>query len=86
MFTHYAAALHYACLLHRMNAVQMESPVVVASEKEIVLNEDDVVGAKLSEPLDQHHNSALRWWLICHGQPEPSKHATKAILISRWAK
>jgi hypothetical protein len=75
MFTHYAAALHYVCLFYRMNAVQMESPV-----------EDNVVGAKLSEPLDQHHNSALRWWLICHGQPEPSKHATKAILISRWAK
>ena len=56
--------------------------MVLASEKQIVLNEDDV-GAKLSEPLDQHHNSALRWWLICHGQPEPSKHATKAILISR---
>ena len=57
--------------------------MVVASEKEIVLNEDDVVGAKLSEPIDQHHNSALRWCFICLGQPEPSKHATKAILISK---
>jgi len=51
---------------------------------QLVLTEEDVDGAKLQEPLEKHHKNSLTWWLVCYGQPEPPKNATKATLISRW--
>ena len=32
-----------------------------------VLTEQDIPGAALNEPLDQHPMPELRWWLLCHG-------------------
>ena len=32
-----------------------------------VLTEQDIPGAALNEPLDQHAMPELRWWLLCHG-------------------
>ena len=32
-----------------------------------VLTEQDIPGAALNEPLDQHTMPELRWWLLCHG-------------------
>ena len=31
-----------------------------------VLTEQDIPGAALNEPLDQHTMPELRWWLLCH--------------------
>ena len=32
-----------------------------------VLTEQDITGAALNEPLDQHTMPELRWWVLCHG-------------------
>ena len=32
-----------------------------------VLTEQDIPGAALNEPLDQHTMPEPRWWLLCHG-------------------
>ena len=31
------------------------------------LNEEDIPGAILHEPLESATLHALRWWLLCHG-------------------
>lgn len=31
------------------------------------LNEDDIEGAHLTDPLDAHTMEQLKWWLLCHG-------------------
>ena len=48
----------------------------------VQLTEDDIPGAKLSEPLEKYTNHALRWWLLCPGIQVPV-YLTKAKLISR---
>ena len=49
----------------------------------IELIEDDIPGAKLSEPLDTHTTHALRWWLHCRGLKVPSS-LKKTQLIERY--
>ena len=49
----------------------------------VTLTEDDIPGAKLSEPWERHTNHALRWWLLCHGIQVPVS-LTKAKLIARF--
>ena len=53
-----------------------------ANETVVVLTEEDIPGASLSEPLHQHSNSSLRWWLLCHGDSVASG-LKKADLIER---
>ena len=48
----------------------------------VQLTEDDIPGAKLSEPLEKHINHALRWWLFCRGIQVPVS-LTKLKLIAR---
>ena len=53
------------------------------SSNVIMLTEDDIPGAKLSELLERHTNQALRWWLLCRGIQVPVS-LTKAKLIERF--
>ena len=51
-------------------------------EDSLELSENDIPGARLSEPLESHNVQALRWWLLCHGIKAPSSWK-KSNLISR---
>ena len=46
------------------------------------LDEDDIPGAKLEEPLEKHNKQALRWWLQCHGIT-PKQSSKKQELLDR---
>ena len=46
------------------------------------LDEEDIPGAKLEEPLEQHNNHALRWWLQCHGVT-PKQSLRKQELVDK---
>jgi len=48
----------------------------------VELEESDVPGASLSEPLVSHNVAALRMWLTCHGIKPPSS-LKKGELIER---
>ncbi len=48
----------------------------------VELTEDDIPGASLPEPLVQHNNQALRYWLLCRGYKAPSG-MKKAELVER---
>jgi hypothetical protein len=48
----------------------------------LTLEEDDVEGAALEEPLDAKTIPQLQWWLLCHGIETPSSEK-KAALINR---
>ena len=37
----------------------------------VTLTEDDIPGAKLSEPWERHTNHAFKWWLLCHSIQVP---------------
>ena len=52
------------------------------SVPELQLNESDVEGAFLAEPLDSHTVQQLKWWLTCHGCKYPSSER-KPQLIAR---
>jgi len=43
------------------------SSASTANAEVVVLTEDDIPGAKLSEPFVSHKVTALRWWLLCRG-------------------
>ena len=45
---------------------------VIMSHTDMTLTEDDIPSASLSEPLDKHTVSALRWWLLCRGINSPT--------------
>ena len=47
-----------------------------------VLTEEDIPGAKLTEPLELHNVAALKWWLLCRGI-EVSSTCKKASLIEK---
>ena len=49
----------------------------------LTLEEEDVEGATLEEPLDGKTVPQLRWWLLCHGIEVPSSES-KAALIQRY--
>ena len=47
---------------------------------QLELTEDDVLGAKLEEPLESITVTALRRWLLCHGiQVQTSMKKSKLI-------
>ena len=48
----------------------------------ITLEESDIEGAQLEEPLESKTMHQLRWWLLCHGQDAPS-NVKKVHLIER---
>ena len=56
-----------AAVLH---SVPTTSAVVVT------LEEDDVQGAVLEDPLDSKTIPQLWWWLLCHGVEAPSSVKT----------
>ena len=37
----------------------------------VTLSAADIPGASLSEPLEAHATSALKWWLLCRGFKPP---------------
>ena len=46
------------------------------------LQDSDIEGAYLGEPLDSHTVEQLKWWLLCHGCTTPSS-ARKPQLIAK---
>ena len=46
----------------------------------VVLEENDIEGATLNEPLEAHTIPKLRWWLICHGRDAPSSEKKPGII------
>ena len=48
----------------------------------VELSEDDIPGARLSDPLESHNVQELRWWLLCRGIKVPTSWK-KTNLISR---
>lgn len=49
----------------------------------LTLTEEDIPGAKLSEPYESHTVGELRWWLLCRGITPPSS-MRKAQVIERY--
>ena len=45
----------------------MNRDTVDASKSCVELNDTDIPGAHLDEPLEAHNVTALRWWLLCRG-------------------
>ena len=45
----------------------MNRDTVDASKSSVELNDTDIPGAHLDEPLEAHNVAALRWWLLCRG-------------------
>ena len=50
-----------------------------------VLTEQDIPGAALNEPLDQHTMPELWWWLLCHGI-QVTASLRKNQLIKRFSQ
>ena len=48
----------------------------------VELDEDDIPGASLSDPLDKHTIPELKWWLLCRNIKAPSS-MKKAQLVDR---
>ena len=42
------------------------------SAEDLVLSAEDIPGACLSGPYEQHTIAALRWWLLCRGFKAPT--------------
>ena len=59
--------------------------MAVSTVVSVVLEEADIPGASLDEPLDSHNMASLRWWLQCHGI-KPITSWKKQELISRSGK
>ena len=53
-----------------------------SSSLEVVLTPDDIPGAKLAEPYEQHTVAALRWWLLCRDITLPTS-TKKREIVSR---
>ena len=45
----------------------MNGDRVGTSQSSVELNDTDIPGAHLDEPLEAHNVAALRWWLLCRG-------------------
>lgn len=60
----------------------MDASVATTSSISVSLEESDVDGAQLEEPLEVKTMHQLRWWLLCHGQDTPS-NVKKLALIER---
>jgi len=63
----------------------MDASVATTSSISVSLEESDVDGAKLEEPLEAKTMHQLRWWLLCHGQDTLS-NVKKLALIERVRK
>ena len=48
----------------------------------VSLEEGDIEGASLEEPLETKRIPQLRWWLLCHGSDPPASEK-KPTLIKR---
>ena len=57
----------------------------MAALAELTLEESDIEGACLEEPLETHTIPKLRWWLVCHGRDAPSSDK-KPALIARYTR
>ena len=62
---------------------RMACCVPTTSAVVLTLEEEDVDGAAIEEPLDARIIPQLRWWLLCHGIEAPSSDK-KATLIERY--
>ena len=56
-----------------------------SSQVTMTLTDEDIPGAKLQEPLENHAIPALQWWLLCRGIKTPSNWK-KAQLIERYVE
>ena len=56
---------------------------LLTEQVEVELTEADIPGAILDEPLERHTMSALRWWLLCHGDCAPTS-LKKLQLVERY--
>ena len=55
------------------------------NEPEMIrLTEADILGAKLSSPMDSHMMAELKWCLLCRGVKVPNSW-NKKQLISRYS-
>ena len=50
------------------------------SAEDVVLSAEDIPGACLSEPYEQHTIAALRWWLLCRGFKAPTSWKKREIV------
>ena len=50
----------------------------------VELDESDVPGATLSEPLDAHNVAALRMWLTCRGMKAPFSVKKVELIETYW--
>lgn len=46
----------------------------------VTLTEDDIPGAALTEPFENHTVSQLRWWLLCRGIVVPTSWKKPQII------
>ena len=46
----------------------------------MVLDESDIPGACLSDPMDQHTKPQLRWWLLCSGIKAPTSYSKQQLV------
>ena len=60
-------AYHGIIIISRLTEIVAGCGPQGAAAVSIQLTEDDIPGAKLSEPLEKHMNHALRRWLLCRG-------------------
>ena len=47
---------------------------------QVTLSPEDIPGAALPEPFEQHTVSALRWWLLCRGIKVPTSWRKKMVI------
>ena len=48
--------------------------------EEVSLNAEDIPGAVLTDPLDNHKIPSLRWWLLCRGITAPHSLKKKELI------
>ena len=49
----------------------------------VELDDNDIPGAKLNEPLEKHGIPALKWWLQCRGINFTASTKKKDLIIVR---
>ena len=60
-----------------MAALVPEQDMVVMA---MVLDESDIPGACLSDPMDQHTKPQLRWCLLCLGIKAPTSYSKQELV------
>ena len=78
-----------AVFMHESESVAQPTPSASSGTDSAtippVLTEQDIPGAALNEPLDQHTMPELRWWLLCHWIQVPAS-LRKNQLIKRFSQ